>query len=137
MANEAWDDALLADLRVVDLTDAYAAATGRVLADMGAEVVRVEVPGGGVGPTRAPRAADGTGLHHAFRNVGKVVVTLDPAAEGDRATADAVHEGRTSAQAAFMAGHLKVGGDVGALLAHQELLAELNDVLAHLRAAAG
>jgi hypothetical protein len=55
----------------------------------------------------------------------------------DRATADAVHEGRTSAQAAFMAGHLKVGGDVGALLAHQELLAGLNDVLAHLRAAAG
>jgi hypothetical protein len=55
----------------------------------------------------------------------------------DRATAEAVHEGRTSAQAAFMAGHLRVGGDVGALLAHQELLSRLNDVLAHLRAAAG
>lgn len=55
----------------------------------------------------------------------------------DRPTAEAVHEGRTSAQAAFMAGQLRVGGDVGALLAHQELLAGLNDVLAHLRAAAG
>lgn len=55
----------------------------------------------------------------------------------DRATAEAVHDGRTSAQAAFIAGHLRVGGDVGALLAHQELLAGLNDVLAHLRAAAG
>jgi ubiquinone biosynthesis protein UbiJ len=55
----------------------------------------------------------------------------------DRATAEAVHQGRTSAQAAFMAGHLRVGGDVGALLAHQELLSGLNDVLADLRAAAG
>jgi predicted lipid carrier protein YhbT len=55
----------------------------------------------------------------------------------DRATAESVHDGRTSAQAAFMAGRLRVGGDVGALLAHQELLAGLNDVLAHLRAAAG
>jgi predicted lipid carrier protein YhbT len=51
----------------------------------------------------------------------------------DRTTAIAVHEGRTSAQAAFMAGQLRVGGDVGALLAHQQLLAGLNDVLAPLR----
>jgi len=51
----------------------------------------------------------------------------------DRATAVDVHLGRTSAQAAFMAGDLRVGGDVGALLAHQELLAGLTDVLAPLR----
>ena len=55
----------------------------------------------------------------------------------DRATALDVHQGRTSAQAAFMAGHLRVGGDVGALLAHQELLAALTDVLAPLREPAG
>ena len=55
----------------------------------------------------------------------------------DRATALDVHQGRTSAQAAFMAGHLRVGGDVGALLAHQELLAGLTDVLAPLREPAG
>lgn len=88
MANDEWADALLADLRVVDLTDGYGALAGRVLADMGAEVVRVQVPGGGEGPRRAPRAADGTGLHHAFRNVGKLVVTLDPEVEADRATVD-------------------------------------------------
>jgi predicted lipid carrier protein YhbT len=51
----------------------------------------------------------------------------------DRATAIDIHEGRTSAQAAFMAGRLRGGGDVGALLAHQQLLAGLNDVLAPLR----
>ena len=55
----------------------------------------------------------------------------------DRSTALDVHRGRTSAQAAFMAGHLRVGGDVGALLAHQELLAGLTDVLAPLREPAG
>jgi putative sterol carrier protein len=55
----------------------------------------------------------------------------------DRATALDVHQGRTSAQAAFMAGNLRVGGDVGALLAHQELLAGLTDVLAPLRVPAG
>jgi hypothetical protein len=55
----------------------------------------------------------------------------------DRATAVDVHLGRTSAQAAFMAGQLRVGGDVGALLAHQELLAGLTDVLAPLREPAG
>ncbi len=55
----------------------------------------------------------------------------------DRSTALDVHQGRTSAQAAFMAGNLRVGGDVGALLAHQELLAGLTDVLAPLREPAG
>jgi crotonobetainyl-CoA:carnitine CoA-transferase CaiB-like acyl-CoA transferase len=93
VANDEWTDALLADLRVVDLTDGYAALAGRVLADMGAEVVRVQVPGGGEGPRRAPRAADGTGLHHAFRNVGKLVVTLDPGIEADRATVDGLLAG--------------------------------------------
>jgi hypothetical protein len=51
----------------------------------------------------------------------------------DRATALDVHLGRTSAQAAFMAGELQVGGDIGALLAHQDLLTSLGDVLAPLR----
>jgi hypothetical protein len=51
----------------------------------------------------------------------------------DRATAVEIHQGRTSAQAAFMAGALQVGGDIGALLAHQDLLTGLGDVLAPLR----
>jgi len=91
--DDGWSGALLADLRVVDLTDAYGAMAGRILADLGAEVVRVEAPGGGLGRRRHPRAADGTGLHHAFRNVGKLVATLDPASTDDRATVDGLLAG--------------------------------------------
>ena len=84
--------ALLGDARVVDLTDAYGAC-GRVLAELGAEVVRIEVPAAGTGPTCPPRADDGTGLHHAFRNVGKLVVTLDPLSADDRRTVEALLAG--------------------------------------------
>ena len=55
----------------------------------------------------------------------------------DRSTAIDIHRGHISAQAAFMAGHLRVGGDVGSLLAHQDLLTGLTDVLAPLREPAG
>jgi putative sterol carrier protein len=74
---------------------------------------------------------------------GSVQLLTGPAADADvtfrcdRATASAVHEGRTSAQAAFMAGQLRVGGDVGVLLAHQGLLAGLHDALGPLRATVG
>jgi hypothetical protein len=70
---------------------------------------------------------------------GTVSLTTGPADDAtvtfrcDRVTALDVHVGRTSAQAAFMAGHLRVGGDIGALLAHQDLLAGLGDALAPLR----
>jgi crotonobetainyl-CoA:carnitine CoA-transferase CaiB-like acyl-CoA transferase len=93
MANDVGPGALLGDLRVVDLTDAYGAMAGRVLADLGAEVVRIEEPGGGEGRVRAPRAADGTGLHHALRNVGKLVVTLDPASDDDLRTLEGLLAG--------------------------------------------
>ncbi|HEX4430708.1 MAG TPA: CoA transferase [Frankiaceae bacterium] len=65
---------LLNDLRVVDLTDAYGSFASRLLADLGAEVVRVEAEGGR-GRERAPRAADGTSLHHLQRNLGKSIVS--------------------------------------------------------------
>jgi crotonobetainyl-CoA:carnitine CoA-transferase CaiB-like acyl-CoA transferase len=93
MANDVGTSALLGDLRVVDLTDGYGALAGRVLADLGAEVVRIEVPGGGAGRVRAPRAPDGTGLHHAVRNVGKLVVTLDPSSDDDLRTLDGLLAG--------------------------------------------
>lgn len=51
-------------------------------------------------------------------------------------TADGIHEGTTSAQAEFMAGRLRVGGDVGALLRHQELLGSLAGALVPVRSAA-
>ena len=64
---------LLADLRVVDLTDAYGAYGARLLGDLGAEVVRIEPSGGGAGRRRPPLALDGTSLHHLHRNVGKLI----------------------------------------------------------------
>lgn len=51
----------------------------------------------------------------------------------DRATAEGIRTGTASAQAAFIAGQLRVGGSVTALLEHGELFALLDDVLAPLR----
>ncbi len=52
----------------------------------------------------------------------------------DRATASAVATGAERAQTAFMAGRLRLGGDVTALVAHRALLALLHDVTASVRA---
>ena len=61
---------LLDGVRVVDATGEYGAFASRLLADLGAEVVRVERPGA-TGRDRAPRSDDGVSLHHLHRNVGK------------------------------------------------------------------
>jgi alkyl sulfatase BDS1-like metallo-beta-lactamase superfamily hydrolase len=50
-----------------------------------------------------------------------------------RATADAIHSGERSAQAAFIAGDLRIGGDVSALMQHAPLFADLDEVLSTLR----
>ena len=68
---------LLSDVRVVDLTDAYGAFASRLLADLGAEVVRIEAPGGGLGRLRPPHSAGGISLHHLHRNVGKSIIDTD------------------------------------------------------------
>jgi len=51
----------LRGLRALDLTDALGWLCGRVLVDLGVEVVKVEPPGGDPGRTLPPRwrAADG------------------------------------------------------------------------------
>lgn len=51
----------------------------------------------------------------------------------DRETAAGISSGTTSAQTGFMTGHLRLDGDVGALLRHQGGLAELADAFASLR----
>jgi crotonobetainyl-CoA:carnitine CoA-transferase CaiB-like acyl-CoA transferase len=68
---------LLSDLRVVDLTQAYGSFAAKLLADLGAEVVRVEASDIAAGRRRAPRTADGASLHHLQRNLGKSVVAAD------------------------------------------------------------
>jgi hypothetical protein len=51
-----------------------------------------------------------------------------------RATAAAIASGASSAQAAFMAGDLRLGGRVDLLLTHHGALTELDDVFADVRA---
>ena len=76
---------------------------------------------------------------HVSFDRGSVRLVVGPAAEPsvtfscDRPTAVAVATGATSAQAAFMSGNLRIGGDVRHLLANAELLASLDDALAPLR----
>ena len=51
----------------------------------------------------------------------------------DRATAAAIATGAESAQAAFMAGRLRIGGDTRALISAQHVLAAVNDCFADVR----
>jgi len=71
-------------LRVVDSTDEWGELSGRILSDLGADVIRVEPPGGSSSRRLAP-TVDGIGLFHAYRNAGKRSACLDLAAAGDRA----------------------------------------------------
>src|ERR1700730_11930144 len=62
-------DRLLSGIRVVDLAGEPAASAGRILADLGADVVKVEPPGGD--PLRAEP------LRFAAWNAGKTSVVVD------------------------------------------------------------
>lgn len=66
----------LAGLRVVDLADGKAEMCGRLLADLGADVIRVEPPGGAASRRQQP-LHDGVSLHFATHNANKRGVTLD------------------------------------------------------------
>src|SRR5262245_56053916 len=81
------DAAALAGIRVLDLTTNYAAYAGRLLADLGAHVVRVQDPQGSplrqVAPSRGAPSGEVVSFAHAFLDAGKRSVTLDLAdAEG-------------------------------------------------------
>jgi putative sterol carrier protein len=52
----------------------------------------------------------------------------------DEATATAITRGLVSAQEAFLAGRLRIGGDTRALMRHQPVLADLDDVFVGVRA---
>jgi len=56
----------LADVRVIDLTDDRAIYAGKLLADLGAHVTRVEPSGGDPLRGRAPFHANGASLWHAY-----------------------------------------------------------------------
>ncbi len=68
----------LEGLRVVDLADEKGELAGRLLCDLGAEVIRVEPPEGARSRRLPPFAPDGkTSLYFATRNAGKRGIVLD------------------------------------------------------------
>lgn len=82
--------AALAPYRVLDLTTERAWMAGKMLADLGADVVKIEPPGGELGRRRGPFAGEvpsaDDGLPWWFYNKGKRAITLDL----DRADGQAV-----------------------------------------------
>lgn len=71
----------LSGVRVIDLCDHRGALAGRILADLGAEVIKVEPRGGEVARSRPPfdesPGGDRTSLSWAADNAGKKCVALD------------------------------------------------------------
>ena len=78
-----------AGLRVIEIADTPGAEyVGRLLAEMGAEVTKVEPPGGGasrrIGPFMVDADRHGDSLHFAFYNADKRSLVLDLASEEGR-----------------------------------------------------
>ena len=86
------DDAPLSGLRVIEVSSFVAAPLGGMtLAQLGAEVIRIDPLGGAPDTTRWPLAPGGGSLYWAGLNKGKRSVTLDlRSPEGQRAVADLV-----------------------------------------------
>jgi len=75
----------LAGVRVIDMTSvAMGPYATQILADMGAEVIKVEAPEGDVFRTAAPAAHAGMGPAYLNLNRNKYSVTLDAKAPADR-----------------------------------------------------
>ncbi|MCP4003934.1 MAG: CoA transferase [bacterium] len=74
----------LAGLRIVDLADGHGELCGRLLADLGADVTRIEPPGGAQSRNHPPLHR-GESLHFACRNFNKRGRVLDLNLEDDRA----------------------------------------------------
>ncbi|MFN2538728.1 MAG: CoA transferase [Mycobacteriales bacterium] len=68
---------MLDDLRVLDLTDERGLLAGRLLADLGADVVQVEPPAGSPARSVAPLAADGSSYYWRAYTAGKRSLVAD------------------------------------------------------------
>ncbi len=85
-------------------------------------------------------APHGDVRYHMTFDRGSVAVASGPAPSAtvrfhqDYETAASIAMGHGSAQRAFMTGRLRVGGDLRVLLEHSEVLAQLDDVFAAVRA---
>lgn len=74
---------VLASVRVLDVGDAVTDPVGRLLADLGADVLKVEPPSGAPGRKELP-GIGGTGIAFTLDNANKRSVVLDPADPADR-----------------------------------------------------
>ena len=61
----------LKGLRVLDLSDEKGELCGRILGDLGADVLKIESSHGTVSRTLGPFSPDGTSLYYAYRNMNK------------------------------------------------------------------
>ena len=88
MAAAQSEVAALAAIRVLDLTVNYSAYAGRLLADLGADVVRVEPPAGSpvrsLAPYECTPAGECVSFAYEFLDAGKRSVTLDLESAGGR-----------------------------------------------------
>jgi crotonobetainyl-CoA:carnitine CoA-transferase CaiB-like acyl-CoA transferase len=73
----------LASLRVLDLGDAESDGVGRIFADLGADVLKIEPPDG-TGARRAKPSIAQTSIAFAMQNANKRFAVLDPADAADR-----------------------------------------------------
>ena len=76
-------DRPLQGLRVIDLADEKGELCGRLLADLGADVIRVEPPEG-ARSRRIPPFHGETSLYFAYRNFNKRGIRLDFESATDR-----------------------------------------------------
>ncbi len=77
MSDSSGRTGYLSPYRVLDLTDHRGIIAGRMLAQMGADVVQVEPPEGSDGRRIAPFDADGRSMHWEAYSAGKRGVELD------------------------------------------------------------
>ena len=77
------DEPLLAGVRVLDLCDATGDAVTRLLADLGADVLKIEPPDGS-DARREPPTIDGVSIPFALHNANKRSTVLNPTNEPDR-----------------------------------------------------
>ncbi len=82
------EEGALAGCRVLEISHLAAAVAGKVLADLGADVVKIEPRGGEPARTAEPAHVDGGGQRHGLNflafNLGKRSVTLDLDSEAGR-----------------------------------------------------
>ncbi len=80
-------------MRVLELTDGPADGIARLFADLGADVLKIEHPGGGAARVGAPPTLAGASVSFALDNANKRSAILDPLDPDDRRRVDELASG--------------------------------------------